>query len=333
MSSSAGVGSAPASARSEDEKAASFSRRGLFRGLGLLAGSVLLGCRNEESASLTPTSAVLPSATALAAATEAPRAYEPEMVVVRPGSFRMGEAGNPAGDAPLHAVTITRPFAVGVQAVTFETFDRYCQTIGIGKPEDEGWGRGERPVIHVDWNAAVAYCRWLSAQAGLADCYQGQGKAITCDFSRPGYRLPSEAEWEYAARGGHMARETRFAGSDDLAAVGWYADNSGGKTQPVGLLAANPLGIHDLCGNVWEWCWDKYLQDYYAQSPIEDPVGPDRGQENRYLGGWERVRRGGAFNEGAASCTVGYRSFDGQAYSAFASGFRVARTLSEDESG
>ena len=307
------------------------SRRVLLRGLGLLAGSMLLGCRQRQTERVAPTAVVLPSATHVRSSSETPGPFEPEMVVVRPGTFQMGEAERAVGDAPLHAVTITRPYGLGVQSVTFEAYDRYCQAVGSSSPGDEGWGRGQRPVIHVDWNAAVSYCRWLSEQAGLSDCFQGKGKAITCDFSQPGYRLPSEAEWEYAARGGHLAQDTRFAGSDDLAAVGWYADSSDGTTQPVGLLAANALGIYDLCGNVWEWCWDKYLWDYYPQSPSEDPVGPDRGQENRYLGGWERVRRGGAFNEAAASCAVGYRSFDGQAYSAFASGFRVARTLSEDE--
>jgi len=309
------------------------SRRVLLRGLGLLTGSMLLGCGQGPMERVAPAAVVLPGATHIPAPTETPGPFDAEMAVVRPGTFQMGEAGNAGGDAPLHAVTITRAYALGVQLVTFEAYDRYCQAVGSSSPEDEGRGRGQRPVIHVDWNAAVAYCRWLSEQAGLADCYQGKGKVITCDFRLPGFRLPSEAEWEYAARGGHLRQDTLYAGSDDLAAVGWYADNSDGATHPVGLLAANALGIHDLCGNVWEWCWDKYLRDYYPQSPTSDPTGPDRGQENRYLGGWERVRRGGAFNEEAPSCTVGYRSFDGQAYSAFASGFRVARTLCEDELG
>lgn len=234
------------------------------------------------------------------------------------------EAGDP-DESPVHEVFLNS-FWIGTYPITFQENDLYCQLMNKNLPPDENWGRGKRPVIHITWNDAVAYCNWLSEKHGYQPCFSGNGKAIQCDFTQNGYRLPTEAEWEYAARGGNSGEDILYSGGNQLMEFGWFQDNAGDQTHPVGSKQPNSLGIYDLSGNVWEWCYDKYLETYYQDSPGENPTGPNAGKENKYLGGWERSRRGGAYNEEAVSCRITNRSFDGQAYEAQASSFRLARS-------
>jgi formylglycine-generating enzyme required for sulfatase activity len=175
----------------------------------------------------------------------------PEMVVIPPGQFKMGDLWGDGRESekPVHTVHIPRPFALGHYPVTFDEYDRFASATGRELPDDQEWGRGRHPVIHVSGEDAVAYAIWLSEQTGKR------------------YRLPSEAEWEYAARSG--GKEEKWAGTSADGELGdyvWYDGNSGGKTHPVGEKKPNGLGLCDMSGNVWEWVAD-WWNDSYAGAP------------------------------------------------------------------
>ena len=189
----------------------------------------------------------------------------PQMVVLPTGSFQMGspstETGRYSNEGPVRTVTISKRIAMGRYEVTFDDYDRFADATGRTKPGDSGWGRGSRPVINVSWNEAKAYAAWLSAQTGKT------------------YRLPSESEWEYAARAG---TRTRYSWGDSIscsqARYGLYVDrqvrdgaecsNRPDGTVPVGSFAANGFGLFDMHGNVQEWvedCW----HDNYEGAPTD----------------------------------------------------------------
>jgi formylglycine-generating enzyme required for sulfatase activity len=253
------------------------------------------------------------------------QALVPEMVLVEAGSFEMGAADGRDDEQPVHPVQITRAFYVAKYEVTFAEYDQFCaDTVGVSKPSDHGQGRGNRPVTGVKWFDAVAYCNWLSEKEGLTPCYTGKGRLIQCDFSANGYRLSTEAEWEYAARGGHLSQGYRYAGGNTPDDVAWYGDNAGGQAHPVGQKQPNELGLYDMSGNSWEWCWDLYSERYYASSPAVDPTGPANAPAGQALGP-ERVRRGGNCLEGADLLRVTCRSSGGATY-AGNNGFRLVRT-------
>jgi sulfatase modifying factor 1 len=231
----------------------------------------------------------------------------------RGSSFEMGSTDGRADDQPVHTVRLTRPFLLGKYEVTFDEYDLFCQEIGSNRADDAGFGRGRVPVQNVDWYGAVAYCNWLSEKHALTPCYSGKGKGTQCDFTADGYRLPTEAEWEYAARGGRKSQGYTHAGSNDPDKAGWYEANSGGRTHEVGGKASNELGLYDMSGNVFEWCWDWYAVDYYASSPADDPQGPSTPPS---LKPWEltRSRPSGCWREDAASIRTTTRSFDTASY-------------------
>jgi len=270
----------------------------------------------DPTATASPVSKATPTATATPTAEPAGTTTEPatpEMVLVEAGSFKMGSTKGLEDEQPVHTVKMTRPFYVARYAVTFEEYDRFRRV-----KEDGGWGRGKRPVMGVDWNDAVAYCNWLSKQEGRPPCYSGGGKTIQCDFSANGYRLPTEAEWEYAARGGRKSKGYLYAGSNNPDDVAWYVGNSGDQTHPVGQKQPNELGLYDMSGNLWEWCWDWHSKDYYASSPANDPTGPSSGSE--------KVRRSGSWREAANYIRTTFRSAGSPSYPG-ANGFRLVRTV------
>jgi len=166
-------------------------------------------------------------------------------------------------------------FEIGRYIVTFDDFDQFCNEMEIALPDDEGWGRGRRPVININWLQATQFCNWFSRKSSLKEAfdeagnliYENEGKKmvvnlgdkkITFDILQKiqGYRLPSEAEWEYAAKGGPNPNNYIYIGSNNVDEVAWYKDNTTYCTKEVGLKKPNSLGIYDLPGNVFEYCLD-----------------------------------------------------------------------------
>ena len=227
----------------------------------------------------------------------------PAMATIPAGEFRMGcvsglDCRN--NEEPIREVVITHPFAISVYEVTFEDYDRFRRR---DKVLDESWGRGQRPVINVSWEDAREYVAWLSSQTGEE------------------YRLPSEAEWEYAARAGSLAqygwgsRVGRSRANCGDCGSHWDGD----RTAPVGSFAPNAWGLYDMHGNVWEWvedCWN----DDYAGAP------PDG---SAWLGGecYVRVLRGGSWGAPPRVLRAAYRGGITSGYRSSFVGFRVARTL------
>jgi len=193
--------------------------------------------------------------------------------------------------------------------------------------------KGENnPVEEVSWYDAIKFCNKKSEKEGLEKCYSGSGENTKCDFTKNGYRLPTEAEWEYAARGGVKTQNSasqRYSGSNNIKEVAWYEKNADSDewekphadkdgTQPVGQQKPNELGIYDMSGNVYEWCNDWYGNDYCSKSSKKNP------QASRYRG--LSILRGGSWNFDDNSCRVAYRYWPNRDVGHYDYGFRFART-------
>jgi formylglycine-generating enzyme required for sulfatase activity len=243
----------------------------------------------------------------------------PEMVKIPAGGFSMGspayEKGRYNDEAP-RPVRIEKPFAIGKYEVTFQEYDRFlAAAAGWARPSDQGWGRDRRPVINVPWKGAVAYADWLSKQTGAR------------------YRLPTEAEWEYAARAGVTA--SRYWGDDpdqgcayanaaDLDGkqlfVGWTAmkcHDGQVHTAPVGSYRSNDFGLHDMLGNVLEWTCSRYDKD--TPSPVQDCEEP--------VGDRQFVVRGGSWNDEPRNVRSADRHRARPDFQDYALGFRLVREL------
>ncbi|NND67058.1 MAG: SUMF1/EgtB/PvdO family nonheme iron enzyme, partial [Halioglobus sp.] len=244
----------------------------------------------------------------------------PDMVVLPTGSFRMGCVSDldcETDERPLRRVTLGQPIAVARHEVTFAQYDRYAQATGAKRPSDLGWGRGERPVINVNLNDARAYARWLSEQTGQR------------------YRLPTEAEWEYAARAGAQTRFAfgnnaeelcRYGNVADLAAqkvqTGWTVascDDGHYRTAPAASYQPNAFGLYDMHGNVWEWVEDCYANSYRG--------APTDGTARRNCGTGVNVIRGGSWSDRPAYQRVADRDNVAPGKSGRYFGFRVVREL------
>jgi formylglycine-generating enzyme required for sulfatase activity len=192
-------------------------------------------------------------------------------VWIPPGMFMMGcspgDTECQTDEKPTHQVTITRGFWLGQTPVTVGAYKRFAGTTGRQMPGapnfNTGWANENMPIVNVTWDDGTAYCGWM------------------------GGRLPTEAEWEYAARGG--SAEARYGNLDEIA---WYSNNSGNQTHDVAQKRANGLGLYDMLGNVWEWVNDGYDPKYYQNGPSQDPTGPGSGQLRVLRGGsWYLVSR------------------------------------------
>ncbi|MCP4128620.1 MAG: SUMF1/EgtB/PvdO family nonheme iron enzyme, partial [Gammaproteobacteria bacterium] len=230
--------------------------------------------------------------------------FGPAMVRLKGGSFTMGSNTNQvSGDEwPAHAISISA-FAISREEVTFDEYDRFAQATGHRLPNDEGWGRGKRPVINVSWDDAVAYAEWLSERTGK------------------NYRLPTESEWEFAIRGG----------SDSPYWWGYQVENARancfdcgsqwdrGSSAPVGSFPPNNFGLHDMAGNVREWVQDCYHPNY-SGAPADGSAWLDPGCA-------VRVVRGGAYNKTSDSMRSSWRGYFKQDTRLSVAGFRVVREL------
>ena len=217
-----------------------------------------------------------------------------EMVYVAGGTFKRGSGSE------VHHVAVS-PFYLGRYPVTQAIWQA---VMGENPSEFKG---DNRPVDGIRWNDAQKFIEKLSLLTSQDFC------------------LPTEAQWEYAARGGRKSLGFDYSGSNHLKEVGWYDENSYGETKPVGLKFANELGFHDMSGNVWEWCADWYDSDYYAacakEGAVTDPSGPDRGSN--------RVLRGGSYFYVAVLCRTAFRYYNLPDYRWYCHGVRLALPASQ----
>ena len=251
-----------------------------------------------------------------------------EMALIEAGTFTMGP--DIFDDNATVAVTFTNDFYMGKYLVTQELYEAVMEenqsyfTTTNGRPPETGEADAKRPVERVNWYHAIAFCNRLSILEGLTPVYSidaisntdadawlhsevpsshnATWNAVTADWLVNGYRLATEAQWEFAARGGNDSLEYTYSGSNNASDVAWYDNNSGAKTHEVGKKAPNELGLYDMSGNVWEWCWDWYAD--YPGSEQTNYVGPDIGQYGVY-----RVVRGGSWINTAEGARSVYRFF------------------------
>ena len=216
-----------------------------------------------------------------------------EMVYVEGGTFDMGATTEQGSDAyynekPVHRVTLS-DYYIGKCEVTQELWEA---VMGSNPSNFKG---AQNPVEQVSWNDCQEFVSRLNRLTGMT------------------FRLPTEAEWEYAARGGNQSLHYKYSGIGNIGNVAWYNRNSGGSTHAVGTKTANELGIYDMSGNVWEWCSDRY-GDYSAGAQT-NPQGPSSGSR--------RVLRGGSWDDYASCCRVSYRDYYGPGGSSIHSGLRL----------
>ncbi len=194
------------------------------------------------------------------------------MAEIPAGSFYMGSdgLGEDFDEAPIHQAVISRPFRMGITEITnaqYESFRPEHRALrgknGVSLEDDEA-------VVNVSYSDAVAFCEWLSRKEGK------------------NYRLPTEAEWEFAAKGGASSKSFKYSGSNNLDDFAWHKGNSKGTPHTVGTKLPNELGIYDMSGNVWEWCWDWYNKDFYKLEKGDNPKGPEMGERRSVRGGsWD----------------------------------------------
>jgi formylglycine-generating enzyme required for sulfatase activity/serine/threonine protein kinase len=245
-----------------------------------------------------------------------------KLVLIEPGTFLMGSSKDEDSQAyddemPRHEVRISRAYYLGVTEVTQGQYRAIT-----GESPSRFKGSDDLPVEQVSWHDAVRFCNALSAKEGLPAFYRVVGDSVRVpDWKGTGYRLPTEAEWEYACRAGSR---TRHSFGDDAASLGefaWFDGNSGNQTHPVGRKRANRFDVYDMHGNVWEWCWDGYEADYYRKSPTDDPPGPSQAPN--------RVIRGGGWINEPRRARSACRNRNAPENRDYYLGFRVARVQSD----
>ncbi len=225
----------------------------------------------------------------------------PKFIHVEGGTFTMGDEwglGN-KDQRPTHEVTLNS-FNISQTEVTVAQYRYYSDTTGVAMPKEPSWGwQDNHPMVNVSWRDAMDYADWLSNELDQK------------------VRLPYEAEWEYAARGGNKSKGYKYSGANNIADVSWYDGNSDKRTNAVAGKKANELGLYDMSGNTLEWCMDKY--GGYTNSPKDNPKGAN--EEGRRV---RRVIRGGGWNLDTTFSSVAFRygsGFTGELFDYF--GFRV----------
>ncbi len=250
---------------------------------------------------------------------------EPYMIYVNEGSFFMGNDYQGDNERPVHQVRLDN-YLISIYELTVREFRKFIQATGYVTTADTLGGsyvfKGSKlilksginwqydafgvkrpitednhPVIHISWNDATNYAKWLS------------------NISGKNYRLPSEAEWEFAALGGNRSEHFLYAGDNNLNSIAWYSENGDNHTHPVGKKSPNEIGIYDMTGNVWEWCSDRYSELYYQDSPRLNPEGPKTGDF--------RVLRGGSWAYTTVLCKVTTREYNRSDFRGSNVGFRL----------
>ncbi len=259
------------------------------------------------------------------------------MIFVKGGIFDMGSTQKD-DESPVHEVKID-DFYISKYEVTYREFLKFLNDINIS---DSGIFNGHKLIdvhsssikfkdsfftftgsdkncaaSHITWFGACEFCNWKSKQKGLETCYTINNNNVSCQWNANGYRLPTEAEWEYSALGGHKSKGYKFIGSDNIEKVAWYANNSNNKIHIIGQKTHNELGLYDMSGNVKEWCWDRYFRYYYSYSPKTNPKGPTSGTV--------RVIRGGSWNSDTNKVRCKSRDRYGPTSTIGEIGFRIVR--------
>jgi formylglycine-generating enzyme required for sulfatase activity len=242
-----------------------------------------------------------------------PAAAPFNMIRISGGSFFMGSnEGAFRSNERVHEVTVNS-FLIGETEVTQELYS------AVMNQTPSSFKGSNLPVESVTWFDAVRFCNALSELNGLSPAYTIEGEKVTWDRDSKGFRLPTEAEWEYAARGGQdggeILEKAGYAGGSAAGDISWYSGNSSRRAQPVKGKNPNQLGIYDMSGNVWEWCWDWY--DNYPADPVFDPLGPEKGRN--------RVFRGGAWVTPVNQLRVSFRVGNPPDSKANSVGFRIAQ--------
>jgi formylglycine-generating enzyme len=251
-----------------------------------------------------------------------------DMIFVEGGTFEMGYPLYEKTDRPVHTVTVDS-FYIGKYPVTQAQYKK------ITGKNPSRFKDDENPVEQISWYDAIEFCNKLSRKENLTEYYKidktvvdssNQNEhddlkyLVTKNHGSDGYRLPTEAEWEFASKGGNYSGGYLFSGSDDLDEVGWYNKNSDEKPKNVGLKMKNELGIYDMSGNVFEWCWDWF--EFYTDRAEVNPTGPEFGTNRMTKGGSANMFKNGCRS---SSRTWGTPGNSDNPYMFLFAGFRVAR--------
>jgi formylglycine-generating enzyme len=273
---------------------------------------------------------------------------QPDMILVEGGSFMMGrndatdkiKGAEFSNELPRHEVKL-KSFFIGKYEVSVKEYKEYIKATGKKMPSQpdsawfaehpdtklfyplsktQWWGwKDDFPMHNITWYDAIDFCNWLSEKEGLKKVYTYVGKYdVNWDLSANGYRLPTEAEWEYAARGGKLSKGYKYSGSNNVDEVAWYENTTKYKgPAKIGTKKPNELGIYDMSGNVWEWCNDYFNSNYYTKSPKENPPGPGANVQ--------RVLRGGSWHYRADYARIANRDGPEAGFTNFNYGFRLAK--------
>ena len=279
-----------------------------------MLGLVLSACDRSAPTDPTQASTTAAPSNAVVAPSSAPPQPNAALMKIPAGKFVMGDSSEV--DASPHEVSVSA-FLLDKNLVTQEQFQKLMQD------NPSRWKGPNNPVEQVRWSDAVRFCNKRSESEGLQSCYDLS--TWKCNFDANGYRLPTEAEYEYACRSGTTTPYICGQSAAKLGEFAWFDKNSGGHPRPVGRKQPNAWGLYDMTGNLWEWCNDFYQVDYYASCPKQDPRGPETGKT--------KVVRGGCWRATADNCRSGYRYNENPGYADVCFGydiygFRCAKKIS-----